>query len=58
MIKNCKTCRGAGFKNYGKNMVSCERYIPSLEEEKREKDIRLSLISEVINESDIPEEIR
>ena len=33
MIKNCKTCRWAGCKHYGKNMGSCENYIPSLEEE-------------------------
>ena len=49
---------GQDVRTMAKNMGSLSSYIPSLEEEKREKDIRLSLISEVINESDIPEEIR
>ena len=34
-MKNCKTCRWVGCRNYGKEMCSCNMYIMSIEEEKR-----------------------
>ena len=35
VMKNCLTCRWVGCKNYGRNLSSCEKYIISLEEERR-----------------------
>lgn len=40
MIKNCKTCRWAGCRNYGKELSACENYIISLEEQKRIDDLQ------------------
>ena len=36
-MKNCKTCRWVGCRNYGKDSSSCEKYIMSLEEERQLK---------------------
>lgn len=34
-MKNCKTCRWVGCRNYGKEICACNMYIMSIEEEKR-----------------------
>lgn len=34
-MKSCMTCRWVGCRNYGRNLDSCEKYIMSLEEERR-----------------------
>ena len=36
-MKSCETCRWVGCRNYGKDLDLCNKYIKSLEEERREK---------------------
>lgn len=37
-MKDCKTCRWVGCRNYGKDSGACYMYIMSIEEEKRSAD--------------------
>lgn len=39
-MKSCKTCRWCGCREYGKGFGYCEKYIPDLNEAKREEKER------------------